>query len=260
MSLFLFAAAGVVFYFSLRGNRDLTDLKHFHGKDTPYFSGNIYYMPDGSRPYYSVGSKTTWASKSDKSFAISFFDNETKSDNLDEVHKTVRRTPWIVWIHPAVFIVLAAIMPLMAFGFYEAVIPYFENMIMTDEAFMFVDYAVFYFPSGFALFCAVSCLVLRVIKINVLHECALRIAEDNKAAEDRRNTIGEIESVVGRRWYYNECPNCGALPPVALKSCPHCGSSLEVPTSKATDPRIMHRSPSAVVKTNSNAPVRKQKG
>lgn len=255
----LFVISGVLFFVALKANCNLSDISNFFSKETPYFSGSIYYSADGSRPYNATGSRTTWASNFNNEFAISFYNNETKDMNLKAVHETVRRTPLIVWASPAVWILITVVMAIINFGFYEAVIPYFENKVMTDEAFAFVDDFMFYLPVAIGFLSSLACLIFRRLQFKLLHECAKRIALDNKAAEDRQNTIGEIESVVARKWYYNECPNCGSLPPASLKSCPHCGTSLEVPANKEIDARVMHRNAAAVIRPNAKAPVKRRK-
>ena len=255
----MFLAAGVIFAIAVKANCNLSGISYFWGKECPYYTGCFYYAPDGSRPYNATGSKSTWASNFNNEFAISFYNNETKDMNLKAVHEAVRRTPVIVWWSPAVWVIFSIILVVVNFGFYEAVIPTFENMVMTDEAFGFIDNFIFYLPASLALLSSIACLVFRRLSFKILHECAKRIAQDNKAAEERRNTIGAIESVVSRKWYFNECPNCGAFPPTSLRSCPHCGTSLEVPANKEIDSRIMHRNAAAVIKPNSKAPVKRRK-
>ena len=259
LTTIMFVFTTVIFIIALKQKRDFTDLKYFRSKKKiPYFSGNIYYS-DGIRPKFSIGSKTTWASLYTKEFAISFFDNDTKEQNIKEVHETVHRVPRIVWWSAKVWLISAFVCFFGSFIFYEAVIPNFENMVMTDEAFAFIDNFIFYLPASLALLCSVACLVLRIIQNNLLHECAKRLAKDNQAAEERRNTIGAIESVISKKWYYNVCPNCGSAPAATFKSCPYCGTSLEVTSVEGIDQRLMHRLPSTVYKMNSKAPVKRKK-
>ena len=257
----IFIAATVIFVIALKQERDITYIgsNMRSKKKIPFYSGNIYYCPTGSRPKNSIGSRNTWASRDDKSFAISFFDRETQDNNIKEVHETVHRYPWIVWWSSKVWVVFAIICLVGSLLFYEAVIPTFENMIMTNEAFAFIDNFIFYLPSSLALLSSIACLVFHNIQNSILHECAMRIAQDNKAAEDRQNTIGAIESAMSRKWYYNECPNCGAVPSSSVKSCPHCGTSLEVQSLKGVDQRMIHRVSTTVYKMNSKAPIKRKR-
>ena len=61
-----------------------------------------------------------------------------------------------------------------------------------------------------------------------LYKCALSIVEDNNAAFDRMKTEASIALALSNKWYYNNCPNCGAEAKIDMRNCNHCGSSLEV--------------------------------
>ena len=115
---------------------------------------------------------------------------------------------------------------------------------MTDQAFKFVDDLLFYFPVVLAFLCSVACLFFRLTRDKLMHECALRLAADNKAAELRRLAEKEIEEEMRKKYFYNECPNCGSKPPMSSQSCPVCGFSLEVFSIKDVDPGKIHHLPS----------------
>ena len=96
----------------------------------------------------SVSDKVSWAGKYDNRYRIAFFDRDFGAENVKKVRELMNRTPWIVWMNSYVWIVIGIISAISSFFFYEMVIPVFENMIMTDEAFAFIDDFVFYFQIG----------------------------------------------------------------------------------------------------------------
>ena len=76
-------------------------------------------------------------------------------ENVKAVIKTVKRTPGIIWVSPAVWFVLSLICAISNIFFYELVIPFFERAYMTDAAFAFFDVMVLILPSVLALTFAV---------------------------------------------------------------------------------------------------------
>ena len=123
----------------------------------------------------------------------------------------------------------------------EAVIPIFEKMIMTDWAFKFIDYLIFFLPTAVCLILSVYSLVIVKIKDNLLYECAKRIVDDNKAVARRFKTQEKIAFALSRVWYYNICPNCGAKASEKDKVCGNCGSSLEADFKSGGRPSSFHR-------------------
>ncbi len=175
-----------------------------------------------------IGDKLTWAGKFDKSYRICFYDSSTSASNIKSVYDTMKRTPRIIWIRPKTWLVFATCFFVFNFFFYESVIPFFENSVMSDEAFAFFDEFVFYLPSALALMCPILSLIFVKVRDNVLYQCAFRICSEMDAAEERTATQTYIESQLSKKWYYKVCPNCGAPASSALKHCTSCGSSLEV--------------------------------
>lgn len=194
-------------------------LKHQYSKS--YIKSEVY---SGDR----IGSKLTWAGKNNKSYWITFYEKPYGENNVREVYETMKRTPRIVWVRPKTWSGICIALFVINFFFYEVTIPFFENMWMSDEAFVFFDYLIFYLPSILALLCPILSLIFVKVRDNILYECALRIAEDIAAKEKRKVTESEIDSKLSKKWYYKVCPNCGAPATGALKHCLSCGSSLEV--------------------------------
>lgn len=183
----------------------------------------------------------SWAGKYDNRYRIAFFDRDFGDENVKKVRELMNRTPWIVWMNSYVWLVIGIISVISSFFFYEMVIPVFENMIMTDIAFFFIDEFVFYFMSVLTLLFSIAALVCIRARDKILHECALRIVEDNMAFEERNKTEQFINSQLSNKWYYNSCPNCGAVANKTLTYCLSCGTSLEVPSFADTEPSSVHR-------------------
>lgn len=223
----MFIVATILFIIAFSSDGNTGEIKNFKGKSVPSGSGNIYRAWEGMRPNDSYGTETTWASHKGNYYSISFFEKEFRDSNLKQVYETVQRTPSIVWLSSKVWIFIAIICLISNLFFYEMVIPVFEKATMTDEAFAFMDEFVFYFPAGLAIVSGIICLAIRKNRHKILHECAMRIAEDNFAAGVRIKTIGVIEDKMSSKWFYDECPNCGSIAPTDATACPFCGSSLE---------------------------------
>ena len=192
-------------------------------------------------PAGSVSDKVSWAAKYENKYRIAFYDRDFGEENIRKVKELIDRTPKIVWMNSFVWLILGFFSTVSNYVFYEAFIPYFENMVMTDEAFAFVDELIFYTPAGLTLLWAVSCFVLVLVRDNLLHKCALRIVEDNNAAFERMLTEGVIASALSSKWYYNNCPNCGADAENDMRFCNHCGSSLEVKDINKETVSAVHR-------------------
>lgn len=175
-----------------------------------------------------IGSKETWAGKNDKSYRIAFYGMEQGNKNCAEVLNTMKRTPRIIWIRPGTWLFIFIAIFFVNFFFYECIIPIFENMIMSDFAFMFFDELTFYLPCVIALGCPILSLVFVKVRDKILHECAVRIASEIKTEEKIVETETFIKNEIGKKWYHNICPNCGARATASLKHCVSCGSSLEV--------------------------------
>lgn len=177
----------------------------------------------------------------DKTYAIDFNDNDFGDENSQKVYDMVIMTPGIVWISPYKLLGFSVILFLVNSFFYEAVIPIFEKMIMTDWAFKFIDYLIFFLPTAVCLILSVYSLVIVKIKDNLLYECAKRIVDDNKAVARRFKTQEKITFALSRVWYYNICPNCGAKASEKDKVCGNCGSSLESDFYGGGKPSMYHR-------------------
>ena len=199
------------------------------------------YICKGIQPAESISDKYSWAGKYQNRYRISFYDPEFGEENVRLVKETISRTPKILWINSFVWLAFGIISAFSTFFFYESVIPVFENMYMSDEAFAFIDDLVFYLPAWVALFCAIACLVSVIIKDILLWKCALRIVSNNLAIERQEKTANKINTFLGEKWYYNNCPNCGSGPFITLTECSFCGTSLEVANFDKGFPGAVHR-------------------
>lgn len=183
----------------------------------------------------------SWADPEKNRYLISFSDSDFGTDNAEKVYDTMKRTPGIIWMNLFVWAAAVIAFTISHVFFYELIIPYFENRIMTDQAFSFVDVLTFYLPAVLVLLCGVACLIIVRVRDSILHKCAVRIVKDNEAVEERRETEDFIASKLSQKWYYNTCPNCGAEAKVTQSACKVCGSSLEVPSFENSYPGSVHR-------------------
>ena len=223
LNLGIFILAGLLFIPSFKQSQRtvaLVDLRK-SGSSSSYVGSEIF-------TYQRKGSPKTWVGKTDKSYRISFAGMEQGKKNCAEVLETMKRTPRIVWMRPATWFVISAVILFVNFFFYESIIPIFENMIMSDFAFAFLDELTFYLPSVLALGCSILSLVFVKVRDNILYECAVRLASEIQTEEKTAETEAFIKNEIGKKWYHNICPNCGARATASLKHCVSCGSSLEV--------------------------------
>lgn len=239
-TLGIFTVAIVFYVLGLKGYKrtaDLYHLKSFDGinKSQVWNADFTEYGPS------SVSDKVSWAGKYDNRYRIAFFDRDFGAENVKKVRELMNRTPWIVWMNSYVWLVIGIISAFSSFFFYELVIPVFENMIMTDEAFAFIDDFVFYFPAGLTLLCAILCFAMAKVRDSLLHKCAVRIVEDNNAAYEKMKTENNIAQALSSKWYYNNCPNCGADAKKDTRICVHCGTSLEVKDIATEQVSSVHR-------------------
>lgn len=237
----IFGVSVILFLLSYTSDGNTVGLKNFKGKTVPYGSENIYRAWEGSRPEDARGVGGTWISPKGTYYAISFFEKEYRDSSLKQVYDTVQRTPSIVWMNSVVWVLLASACLVLNCFFYRLVIPVFENATMTDIAFKFMDEFIFYLPSVLALLSAIACLVFRKMRHKLLYACAKRIVENNYATQMRIKSFGVIENTMRRKWFYNECPNCGTKAPEEATACEFCGSSLEVVSYDEIDHDRMHR-------------------
>ncbi|WP_034451040.1 zinc ribbon domain-containing protein [Butyrivibrio sp. AE2032] len=242
INLGIFALSVFLYYFSLKEHDRITGIYNLNYRTMGFAKVQVWkadyknYAPGGS-----VSDKVSWAAKSGNKYRIAFYDRDFGEENIRKVKELIKRTPKIIWMRSIVWLIIGIISGISTLFFYEVVIPYFEHMEMTDEAFAFIDELVFYFPAGVTLLCAISCYVLVLVRDNLLHKCALRIVEDNNAAFERMLTEGSIASMLSKKWYYNNCPNCGSDAKQDMRFCNHCGSSLEVNDISKEQVGAVHR-------------------
>ena len=237
INLIIFSISGVFFFLGLKEYDRTEILNEFKGDYKPKIMGHVWkgYYLNGKH-----GDKVTWANERDKSYRIAFFDREYGAENTRIVREMMERTPRILWMKSFTWLGIGIISFISTFFFYELVIPFFENASMSDYAFAFFDELVFYFPSIITLLCSIACFVIMKIKDDLLYKCAVRIVNENNAAEKRLRTESYITSKLSKKWYYNCCPNCGAEASRALRSCTFCGSSLEVRSFESSMAGAVH--------------------
>ncbi len=228
INLGMFAVSVLFYFLALKAFGRQEGIYHLH--QTSIFPKLQVWKADYKNyaPAGTVSDKVSWAEKSGSKYRIAFYDRDFGEENIRKVNELIKRTPKIIWMSSVVWLIVGIFFACATPVFYEFLIPYFETREMTDEAFAFVDELIFYLPAGITLLSALSCYILMVVRDNLLHKCALRIVEDNNAAFERMKTEEFIVSTLSSKWYYNNCPNCGAAAENDMLYCNHCGTSLEV--------------------------------
>ena len=252
INLGIFVATGILYIVTFQHSKRLSEISYIKKNDVYISDGSVSSADIGDE---RVGDRFVWYCEKDKTYYISFaepekasgksrFDDDDAygSDNILAVKETIRRTPKIFWISTRQWFFFAVICLFCNLFFYEAVIPIFENAIMSDFAFAVFDHIIFYLPSGLAFLSVMLCMVFTHVKDYLLYECAVRIVNDKKAKEESRKALQSIADRLSRNWYYNICPNCGAETLRTVKSCQSCGSSLEV-TSISKNVGGIHKIP-----------------
>ncbi|MBR3143576.1 MAG: hypothetical protein IKF09_10570 [Clostridiales bacterium] len=239
INLGMFSLSIFFYYHGIKEYDRTSVLKEFKRNYVPSPGGRVWkgrYSSFGCK-----GNKTTWADKYTHDYGISFFDREFGEANVKKVKETYDRTPRIVWVSSITWLIIGIISFISTFFFYESIIPFFERLIMSDEAFTFIDHFIFYLPATVTLLCSIASFAFVKVKDDILYKCAVRAVEDNMAVSEQQKTEEFIDSELSKKWYYNQCPNCGASASHALKICTHCGSSLEVRSFGNGGPGAVHR-------------------
>ena len=232
----IFVVCGFICGYILEQYKRTEVLNDFRKGGLP--SGNVW---KGDSPNFRIGNYQTWYDTYRNHYCICFYEKEFGEENARKVKETMDRTPKILWINMLVWPVLGIVFFVTTFFFYELVIPVFENMVMTDEAFAFIDGFIFYLPSILTLLCSVAGVIIIKVRDNLLYKCASRVVNDNIAAEERMKTESIIASKLSSKWYYNKCPNCGADASRVLRICTCCGASLEVQSFESGLSGAIHR-------------------
>ena len=239
INLFIFLVSAFILFLGLKENYRTAVLREIK-RNGPY-RNNCYVQGGKIQSRDFTDGKTSYGYN--KSYFIAFYDHDFGDANAEKVFDLIKRTPKIIWMNPYVWLFISIFGFVSTFFYYESVIPYFENAMMTDLAFNFFDYLTFYFPSIVCLLSAVSCLVFVKVKDKLLYECAVRIVDDNNAAMKRLKTQDRIDGALSNKWYYNNCPNCGAKATMRNKNCFYCGASLEADFTGGGKPTSFHRIP-----------------
>lgn len=149
-----------------------------------------------------------------------------------EVNKKVscflQTMPRVVFIEPAVELFLSIGLFIVGIGFYKLVIPLFESMTMSDEAFAIVDVLVYLFPFILVFCCGLACKLAGCIfhkRMRTFCECTLKEEKARRAIELHKQKINNLQDT---KWYYNTCPSCGITNDDKATACSNCGVSLRI--------------------------------
>lgn len=168
---------------------------------------------------------SSWYTEND--YFISFFRYNVRSSNIEIARKFIMNLPFVLRIRRIVWVISVLFWIGSSLFFYDMVIPYFENSIMSDIAFKFIDFLVFFLPAILAILSGVAMLVIERLRRKMMYKCCVEIVNQNQSAKIIISEEEEIKEILKQKWYYNECKNCGA---VDTKSsyCKTCGSSLNI--------------------------------
>ena len=235
----LFILTGIVLLvLGMKNYRRTFALSYIKRGKMPKHEGSVWH---GKCTLEALGDSKSWAVEGINHYQISFLDGEFGTDNAEKVYDTMKRTPGIIWMNLIVWVAISVVSIISHVFFYELVIPVFENSIMSDQAFAFIDALTHYLPSFLVLLSGAACYIIVRVRDNILHKCAIRIAKDNEAVEERLKTEEYIALQLSKKWYYNTCQNCGAEAQATQSACKVCGSSLEVPNFDNSNPGAVHR-------------------
>ena len=238
LNIFVFWVSGIVFYIVGKQSERTAVTQEIKHDCRHRVLGCVW---NGSYASSLSGTdKKSWAGAYGY-YRIVFDDREFGEDNVLKVREVIDRTPKIIWMSYKVWVFIGVLAFFSSVFFYELVIPVFENAIMSDEAFAFFDNLTFYFPSILCALCAAAALITMWIKDGLLYKCAVRIVQENKAAEMRIRTETSIADRLSKKWYYNICPNCGAEAGLSGRFCNKCGSSLEMNSFNGNSYSGFHR-------------------
>ena len=235
----IFFVALLLFVPGFVDRKRFSALRRLKKKKSDSFSGTVWRIREYSDT--RVGDDTTWYGKKEKDYCISFYDKEYGSKNASAVRATMARTSRIIWVSTETWMILAGICAVLNLFLYELVVPLFRRSNMAIKARDFFEVLFFILPSVLALLFAVLNYVYIRIKDKLLYECAVRAVNDNKAEEQKQRIERNIDRNLSKKWYYNNCPNCGAEVSYSLKSCSHCGTSLEVKSFEGGTAGAIHR-------------------
>ena len=238
INLCLFCAGIVLLCFGMKDYARTSALGSIRRGKIPKYNGDVRH---GRPTDDALCDGRSWAVEDKNCYLISFFDSDFGTDNAEKVYDTMKRTPGIIWMNLFVWAGAVIAFVISHIFCYELIIPYFERAVMSDQAFAFIDALTFYLPSILVLLCGAACFFIVRVRDNILHKCAIRIVKDNEAVEERKEAEDYIAGQLGKKWYYNNCPNCGAHAEETQSACTVCGSSLEVLSFNDSYPGAVHR-------------------
>ena len=234
----IFFFAFILFIPGMKEKNRFAAISEIRKKSVTYSRGSVW---SANYTEKREGDEYTWYGKYDKNYSISFFDEEYGRANLMIVKETVRRTPGIIWVKTSTWLVCAIVCAVCNLFFYKLVITVFERSDMTDSAFGLIDFLSYFLPAFLALVFGIFSIIFVRIRDSLLYRCAVRAVADNRAQEKRTRIERNIDRKLSNKWYYNNCPNCGANASFFLRNCSHCGTSLEVRSFEGGAAGAIHR-------------------
>ena len=207
----IFLAGGLLFIPSIMQAIRTDALKDLRKTGTSEF-----YVCSRKYSEYRIGNNNTWAGKNDKNYRIAFYGTEQGIQNGQEVLKTMKMKPRIIWIRPGTWFFIYAALLIANFFFYDNVMQFFTGL--SEDAFRFFDKFMFYLPCALAFICPVLSYIFVKVRDKILYKCAVKLAAEIDE-EESDNAKSGMKIIV--------CPNCGAKSSSYLKECSRCGCSLE---------------------------------
>lgn len=204
---------------------------------TPHSCANAMYDKVYSRGGYGTKDGVSWYTN-DK-FCLIFDERYSRKENLRMAHEEIKKWPFILKINDVVWPICAVIWFIANLFFYEKVIPFAENAIMSDQAFAFIDDLVYYLPAIMMLLNAVAALVIGIVRLKFARKVCIYVVNTNISNQVIAETGEEIEVIIEQLWYHDTCPNCSGDALSHDTRCKNCGSSLKIlnPASVPVDKR-----------------------
>lgn len=194
------------------------------------FSREVYFFYNHSGSHKALPNKQhpivdgkSWCSE--KYYYLYFKDDE---EVIKKIYYFLHTQPFIIFIEPYMLLFFAIGFAILGIFSYAFVIPLFENMVMSDEAFSIVDALVFLFPFMLTFACGLICKLSNLIfhrRMRTLCEGIIKEKKARRAIELHKQKINKRQE---NTWYYNTCPSCGIVNDDRATACSNCGVSLRI--------------------------------
>lgn len=226
LNVLMMVAGFALFVFASKKKGVIDAIYEFKKSPNPDYVPEVIVTDIEAYNLHGTSDGKSWYDNED--FCIYYKDKVYEKNNRTITHEKLKKWPFILKIKDTFWYIFAVLWILVNFVFYELVIPVFENMNMSDEAFAFMDEFVFYFPAIMILLSGIIVLIVTFVRLKLFRRIAIEIVDTNIADTTISREETEIQEIASEIWYYNECPNCAAIGKYGASRCRNCGTSLKV--------------------------------